>query len=138
MTDKITLKKFTEIIIEDRQINKSELADRIGMSNVQLSRSINGSMTFATFEKIMTALDSPVVFLMDKITYHHSDSKMLYLFLKLNAKLTGGQMKQIAPGLYSLRSGKNISMKTLFKYYKYTEKDLCFEFKEQPFFIDVN
>tara|TARA_R100000655_G_scaffold97577_2_gene140583 strand:+ start:689 stop:1105 length:417 start_codon:yes stop_codon:yes gene_type:complete len=138
MTDKITLKKFIEIIIEDRQINKSELADRIGMSNVQLSRSINGSMTFATFEKIMKALDSPVVFLMDKITYHHTDCKMLYLFLKLNAKLTGGQMKHIAPGLYSLRSGKNISMKTLFKYYKHTEKDLCFEFKNQPFFIDVN
>ena len=138
MTDKITLKKFIEIIIEDRQINKTELADRIGMSNVQLSRSINGSMTFATFEKIMKALDSPVVFLMDKITYHHTDCKMLYLFLKLNAKLTGGQMKHIAPGLYSLRSGKNISMKTLFKYYKHTEKDLCFEFKNQPFFIDVN
>ena len=68
MKDKITLKKFIEIIIEDRQINKTELANRIGMSNVQLSRSINGSMTFATFEKIMKALDSPVVFLMDKIT----------------------------------------------------------------------
>lgn len=47
-------------------INQTELADKIGLSRVGLSKAINGNPTISTLEKIADALGVPVIELFEK------------------------------------------------------------------------
>lgn len=47
-------------ILKGRGITQSELAEKIGISRVGLSKAINGNTTIGTLKKIAAALDVPV------------------------------------------------------------------------------
>lgn len=60
-------------ILKERRITQTDLADRIGISRVGLSKAINGNTTIATLRKIATALDVSVSELFEKkkvISWH--------------------------------------------------------------------
>ncbi len=53
-------------LCKEAGINQTELADKIGLSRVGLSKAINGNPTISTLEKIADALDVPVTELFEK------------------------------------------------------------------------
>lgn len=57
--------RITEIL-KGRRMTQTDLADRIGISRVGLSKAINGNTTIATLRKIATALDVSVSELFEK------------------------------------------------------------------------
>ena len=59
--------KFTILkLCKEAGINQTELADKIGLSRVGLSKAINGNPTIGTLEKIADALGVPVTELFEK------------------------------------------------------------------------
>ena len=53
-------------LCKEAGINQTELADKIGLSRVGLSKAINGNPTISTLEKIADALGVPVTELFEK------------------------------------------------------------------------
>lgn len=53
-------------LCKEAGINQTELADKIGLSRVGLSKAINGNPTINTLEKIADALGVPVTELFEK------------------------------------------------------------------------
>ncbi|WP_270399139.1 helix-turn-helix domain-containing protein [Candidatus Alistipes pullistercoris] len=47
-------------ILKSKGMTQTDLAERIGISRVGLSKAINGNTTITTLRKIATALDVPV------------------------------------------------------------------------------
>ena len=47
-------------LCKEAGINQTELADKIGLSRVGLSKAINGNPTLDTLERIATALNVPI------------------------------------------------------------------------------
>ena len=47
-------------ILKSKGMTQTDLAERIGISRVGLSKAINGNATITTLRKIATALDVPV------------------------------------------------------------------------------
>lgn len=53
-------------LCKEAGINQTELAEKIGLSRVGLSKAINGNPTISTLEKIADALGVPVTELFEK------------------------------------------------------------------------
>lgn len=53
-------------ILKSRGITQTDLAEKIGISRVGLSKAINGNTTITTLRKIATALNVPVSELIDE------------------------------------------------------------------------
>ena len=53
-------------LCKEAGINQTELADKIGLSRVGISKAINGNPTISTLEKIADALGVPVTELFEK------------------------------------------------------------------------
>jgi transcriptional regulator with XRE-family HTH domain len=47
-------------IIKEKGISVNELADRLGITRITLSKQINGTANLSSYEKIATALDVPM------------------------------------------------------------------------------
>ena len=77
-------------LCKEAGINQTELADKIGLSRVGLSKAINGNPTVDTLERIATALNVPItdLFSTDKQNlYGHIEYKGIVHTIKLRSDL---------------------------------------------------
>ena len=54
------------LILKEKHLTQTELAKKLGISRVGLSKAINGNTTITTLRKIATALEIPITDLFDK------------------------------------------------------------------------
>jgi transcriptional regulator with XRE-family HTH domain len=73
-------------ILKSKGMTQTELAERIGISRVGLSKAINGNTTITTLRKIATALEVPVSELIDEPKAGNFVCPNCGASLKLNAE----------------------------------------------------
>lgn len=76
-------------ILKEKGITQTELAERIGISRVGLSKAINGNTTITTLRKIADALGVDITELFDKPAAGNFTCPSCGASLRLAAEITG-------------------------------------------------